>query len=275
MERATIVGVYDFIGYSLCRNLLDMGIEVAGIHPIGEKEDDYTEEKRLEIGRNANFSEISLLEWQTDEAVDYLFVTLFEVFLQQDRTADYLETILPKLESRQYNNQRTVLLLPAFLAHENMKLNMTDFGLDLFVKSVKSSVLIIYLPTIFGPWQPEKCFFQKAMNHSSNKRGEIPEIDPWEWTEDCLYIDDAVNLIRKMDESGEQGQFILSSGQPDRWEECARELLGQYPAVTESRFAKSKVKGAIKVKKVKKNEEVSKGLGKQREQYYRIYDSRV
>ncbi|MBT2678196.1 NAD(P)-dependent oxidoreductase [Bacillus sp. ISL-35] len=275
MERATIVGVYDFVGYSLCRHLLDMGIEVAGIHPAGEKEDDYTEEKRLEIGRNANFSEINLVEWQGEEGVDSLFVTLFEAFLHQDRTAEDLEMILSKLEARHCKKLRTVLLLPAYLAQENVKMEKTESGLDQFLNRAKSSVLVIYLPTIYGPWQPEKCFFQKAMNHTSRERGEIPEIDPWEWTKDCLYIDDAVNCIRKMAESGEQGQYILTSGQPDSWKECARELLGQDFAVPESRFVKSKVKESIKVKKVGKNEQVRRGLGKQREQYSRIQDSRV
>ncbi|CAM3771678.1 hypothetical protein [Mesobacillus thioparans] len=274
MERAAIFGVYDFVGYSLCRNLLDLGMEVEGIYPAREKEDHYTEEKRLEIGRNANFSEISLIDWQGEKAVDTVFVALFEAFLYQDRTQDYFEGLLAILESRQDKKQQTVLLLPAFMAEEKVNLKELHSGLHDLINNTKSSVLIIYLPTIFGPWQPEKFFFHKAMSQAERDKGE-PVVDPWEWTVDCVYIDDVVEFIRKMAESGEQGQYLLASGEHDRWKVCARELLGQDPDVPESRIAKLKIKRAIKVKKVERNEEVSLGLSKQREQYSRIKDSRV
>ncbi|WP_035209289.1 hypothetical protein [Mesobacillus boroniphilus] len=78
MERATILGIYDFIGYSLCRHMLDLGFEIDGIHQSGNIDDYFTEEKRLEIGRNANFSEISLQGWEAERAEGFLFVTLFE-----------------------------------------------------------------------------------------------------------------------------------------------------------------------------------------------------
>lgn len=45
MERATILGIYDFIGYSLCRHMLDLGFEIDGIHQSGNIDDYFTEEK--------------------------------------------------------------------------------------------------------------------------------------------------------------------------------------------------------------------------------------
>ncbi|KIY22955.1 NAD(P)-dependent oxidoreductase [Mesobacillus subterraneus] len=275
MERAMIVGVYDFIGYSLCRHLLDMGIEVTGVHPIGEQDHDYTEEKRLEIGRNANFSEISLIEWQGIEEVDFVFVTLFELFLEQNRTEKGLEEVFAILQSKHCTKQRTALLLPAFFAQENAKLETTSVKLAQFLDNAKSSVLVIYLPTIYGPWQPENCFFQKTMNHPSREKEAVLGIDPLEWTEDCLYIDDTVNFIRKMAESGEQGQFMLASGEPDKWQECARKLLGKHPSIPVTRGELVKIRRGINVKKLKKNEDVHTGLDKQREQYSRILASRV
>jgi hypothetical protein len=275
MERASIVGVYDFVGYSLCRHMLDIGIEVEGIHPAGEGEDYYTEEKRLEIGRNANFTETSLLDWQAVETEDFLFITMFEALLDQDRTVDFLETLLTKLEFRNSKALSTVLVLPAYFAQENAKLEKAGSKLNGFISKSLPSVLTIYLPTIYGPWQPEKFFFQQVMNLSSIESREIQDVDQLDWTDDCLYIDDAVKSIREMAESGTRGQYFLSSGYSDRWKACVRELLGKELAMPECWFSKQILKETIKVRKVASNEEVRRGLSKQREQYFRIKNSRV
>ncbi|WP_079508082.1 hypothetical protein [Mesobacillus jeotgali] len=275
MERAAIFGVYDFIGYSLCRHMLDIGIEVEGIHPAGEGEDYYTEEKRLEIGRNANFIETSLLDWQAVETEDFLFITLFEAFLDEDRTVDFLETLLTKLEFRNSKEMSTVVVLPAYFAQKNAKLEKAGVELNRFINNRLPSILTIYLPTIYGPWQPGKFFFQQVMNHSSNEIRELPDVSQLEWTDDCLYIDDAVKSIREMAESGKHGQFLLSSGDSGRWKACVRELLGKEPAMPGCCVAKPNFKETIKFSKVASNEEVSRGLSKQREQYFRIQNSRV
>lgn len=275
MERATILGIYDFIGYSLCRHMLDLGVEIDGIHQSGNIDDYFTEEKRLEIGRNANFSEISIEDWEAERAEGFLFVTLFESLQTRIGTNDFLEALLNKLEDRHLKKLPTVVVLPAYLADKNMDFRESETKINRYFNNRKSTLLTIYLPTIYGPWQPEECFFQQAISHYSNNVREIPDISKWEWTHDCLYIDDAVKTIMEMAESGQQGQYILASGEQDRWLQCAKELLGQDAAILRNEVAAPVIKEAIQVRAVNQNEQISKGLSRQKEHFTRIQDSRV
>jgi nucleoside-diphosphate-sugar epimerase len=275
MERATILGIYDFIGYSLCRYLLDQGVEITGIHTEGNKKDHFTEEKRLEIGRNANFLEIGLQGWKAEQAEGILFVTLFESLQKRHYAEDILKGILSELENRQLKKLPTAVILPAYFAQENAELREQEARVNSLVSSRNSNLLTIYLPTIYGPWQPEECFFQQAMSQSSFVNKKIPEIGPREWTNDCLYIDDAVKMIKEMAESGHQGQYILSSGEKDKWFQCAEELLGRGAGVLRHKVAAPAIKESIKVRTVGQNEQISKGLSRQKEQFNRIQDSRV
>lgn len=274
MERATILGIYDFIGYSLCRYLLDQGVEVNGIHTEGNKKDFFTEEKRLEIGRNANFLEIGLQEWE-ERAEGILFVTLFESLQRRHNSEDKLKVIRSELENRQLKKLPTAVILPAYFAQENAELREQEARVNSLISSTDSNLLTFYLPTIYGPWQPEECFFQQVMSQFSFENTRIPDIGPREWTNDCLYIDDAVKMIKEMVESGLKGQYILSSGKQDRWFQCAEELLGKGAGLLKKKIAAPAIKESIKVRKVGQNEQISKGLSRQKEQFNRIQDSRV
>jgi nucleoside-diphosphate-sugar epimerase len=274
MERATILGIYDFIGYSLCRYLLDLGTEVVGIHPAVKIEDYFTEEKRLEIGRNANFTEIGLQDWKEEAAEGFLFVALFEALQGQEGTKGSLEAIFSKLESRYLKKLPTAVILPAYYAHENGRMKEVGAKISTLIHSHESTMLTIYLPAIYGPWQPEKFYFQQAMICAS-KGGKIPAISDWEWTHDCLYIEDAVKTIKEMAESGQQGHYILSSGEQDRWLQCAEELVGLDPVILRKEMEKPVLKRSIQVRTIRKNEQISKGLIRQKEHFTRIQDSRV
>lgn len=275
MERATILGIYDFIGYSLCRYMLDQGVEIDGIHPEGNIEDCFTEEKRLEIGRNANFTEIGLQDWDVESAEGFLFVTLYESLQTRNGINDLMEALLNKLENRHLKRLPTAVILPAIFAQENVELSETAAKITRFISSRKSTILTIYLPTIYGPWQPEGYFFQQVLSHPSTEGRKIPDIGEWEWTHDCLYIDDAVKTIKEMAESGQQGQHILSSGEQDRWLKCAEELIGKDTAILRNEVKPPVIKGSIQVRTVEKNEQISKGLSRQKEQFTRIQDSSV
>ncbi len=276
MERAAIVGVYDYIGFSLCRHLLEAGVEIEGIHSTGKINDYFTEEKRLEIGRNANFSEIDIKNWEADGKDDFLFVALFEALQNRKETVDFPGTVIGELENNHSKKTRTVVILPAYLAFEDAKLKDTVDELNRFIDCKDSAFLTIFLPTIYGPWQPEEFFFQQAMNCLSFDGREIPDVCQWEWTYDALYIDDAIEAIKEMAESGVQGQYLLSSGEENRWMECAGELLGkERPELRDTIDPMATRRSSVKVKTIGKNEEIGRGLAKQKEQYARIQESRV
>ncbi|MEH7442795.1 hypothetical protein V7201_10865 [Bacillus sp. JJ1122] len=274
MERAAILNVYDFIGYSLCKYMLNDGVEIAGVH-IASKHDKYfIEEKKMEIGRNANFSEISFKEWQATGTNEHLFISLYEQFNQDGMIEQYFNDILNTLENMDRSNQTLILILPAHLALKHEKL--TDSQLDLLrvIEKINSSVLQIYLPTIYGPWQPEEYFFQQSLNYLEGE-SSIPVIAKWEWTHDALYIQDAVETIMELAVSGKEGKYFLASGKTNLWRSCANELLGKQTELLPRKADRTpKINEFIKVKILKKNEKISMGLKKQKEQYFRIRESK-
>jgi hypothetical protein len=263
MERSAILGVYDYIGYGLCKYMLDLGVEIEGIDLSNKPNDYFTEEKRMEIGRNANFSEVPFKEWNGSNAKEIVFISLYQDYLDSVNTP--LEKgLLQKLNSLE--NVPVVLILPAYLAQKNAK--------DKLSISKKSKVTEIYLPTIFGPWQPEGFFFQQALNWQ-DKDGEIPEAEEWEWTADAIYIDDAIRTIVELSGSGQAGSFLVTSGTKDRWQKCAEELLGKTGCPLKKNVNGTlELRDSITVLRVDGNEEISKGLLKQKEQYSWIQDTR-
>lgn len=274
MERTAILGVYDFIAYSLCKYMLNDGVEIEGVH-ISSKHDDYfTEEKRMEIGRNANFSEISFKEWQTAGTNEHMIISLYEHFHQDGTIEHYMKGIINKLENMERKSQTLIMILPAQLALKYEKL--TDSQLDLlrFIEKMNISVLQIYLPTIYGPWQPEEYFFQQSLNYLEGE-SSIPVIAKWEWTHDALYIEDAVETIMDLAESGKEGKYFFASGKTNLWRSCANELLGkQTDLFLRKADGTPEINEFIKVKILKNNEKINMGLKKQKEQYFRIRESK-
>ncbi|WP_102271833.1 hypothetical protein [Cytobacillus massiliigabonensis] len=57
MDRAIVIGTYENLGFYFCSSLLEAGYEVTGIH-YKDMDEELLEEKRMEIGRNANFQEV-------------------------------------------------------------------------------------------------------------------------------------------------------------------------------------------------------------------------
>lgn len=273
MERAAILDVYDYIGYSLCHALLEKGIEIEGIHFGNKTEHYFTEEKRLDIGRNANFSERDFQEWDASDSGSLLIISLFEAYQKNDsRNGHLADEIIGKLDDVKEASIRIMLILPASLATMQTDIEQK---MTVFFEKKKFPVLGFYLPTIFGPWQPEESFFQQALNHIGGG-GDIPIISEWEWIHDALYIEDAVNLIVKMAEGKQEGKFILKSGLDRHWLNCAEHLLGsKLEQSLRKAEGKPVIKDSIQEMEVQGNEDISYGLSKQMDHFCRIQDRRV
>lgn len=274
MEKAVILGVYDFIGYGLCRYLLDNGVEIEGVHIVDRHDHFFTEEKRMEVGRNANFSEISFKEWKNSGADNLIFISLYEHLNNNEKREQFNKALMGKLENLNRSDQKLILILPAYLALKQESSANHPFDLLRFIENKNLSVLEIYVPTIYGPWQPEQYFFQQSLN-SLHEGSGTPVIADWEWTHDALFIDDAVETIIEIAESNKIGKYLLISGENNQWLNCAEELLGN-----QARFLLKKSTGTpefkdfIRMRNMKKNEKISLGLRKQNEQYSRIKESR-
>jgi hypothetical protein len=76
MDKVLVLGALEELGFEMTTILLEEGYEVCGIHlQLGEES--LYDERRLEIGRNANFSELSLTEWMKQEDLTETTIWLF------------------------------------------------------------------------------------------------------------------------------------------------------------------------------------------------------
>ncbi|WHY87749.1 hypothetical protein QNH39_07925 [Neobacillus novalis] len=228
MDKAVIFGVYEFISFHACKTLLNKGVEVVGIH-IDEIESNlFREEKRLEIGRNANYSEQTLAELENcrEEAnVKTAFIlSIYDLYILNKeailRKEKIIESIFHYLQRNQKNIE-LIFLLPIQMLGAKRDIELTDF-LNKTKGQVKNSQLF-YLPAIYGPWQPEAFLFQQAIIAKFQKQ-ELKLADR-EWTGDVLFVDDAAASIFEILETRKYEDpprsYLLKSGEKSYWTRCA------------------------------------------------------
>src|SRR3954451_16586198 len=81
MDKAIIFGIYDFVSFHACKALLNKGVEVTGVHLHDIYKHQFLEEKRLEVGRNANYNELSVSEWEKSQKEDDIKTTfIFSIY---------------------------------------------------------------------------------------------------------------------------------------------------------------------------------------------------
>jgi hypothetical protein len=220
MDKVIIVGIYEFIGFQLCLSLLEQGIEVTGIHLKTARDDLFLEEKRLEIGRNSNFTEKDgayLLSIETWPDPTILFIDYYSYYFKREESK--LSSILTTISLIKHPF-RFGLLLPIQFYEEN-----TQKELFPLLSDKERLSFVFYLPTIFGPWQPTNYAFQQALNDPT----EPMIVDEREWTEDALYSEDTIAVIMSHLDDKEGEIFLLKSKIKGSWEKLVSMLVENPP----------------------------------------------
>lgn len=206
MDKAIIVGIYEFIGFHLCEALLQEGIEVYGVNLPMNDSDHIVDEKRLLIGRNSNFQE-------KDES----FLSSFD-YSQKDTCIflDYYSFYMKRQE------EKILELVHSNLSQEQLVHSVTIMPIQECMKEISSSY-IFYLPTIYGPWQPVNFLFHKAL-YQSNANHTIADR---EWTKDAIYVQDTILSILDIIENKKPASYLLKSNGENQWSEIASILSVQ------------------------------------------------
>ncbi|WP_121609596.1 hypothetical protein [Mesobacillus foraminis] len=223
MNEAIIMGAYGFLGYSLCKHLLEKGIPIKAITFEFEEEDLFAEEKQMEIGRNANFTASSMNNWpalgNAQEGPATIIIPFYDFFLKG--TEENLLKETPKLLFNQTPAEEifVAILLPEQLVYcedSTLSPKYIQFSKDLQDSGIPYQE--IFLPCLFGPWQPEECLFQQIL-FPKKQDGSLPVINKRESTTDAIYIDDAVLTV--LDLIGRnRGKHLVRSGKSNQWKEC-------------------------------------------------------
>jgi len=220
MDKVVIFGVFEFLGFHFCTNLLEQGYEVEGVHFAQLEADEFLDEKRLAIGRNSNFTEVDISNFQRDSQlkgnpliiIDYYDFYMrndtsrFEKFLQLENFFENNAKVLSEAHSK------VIMLLPIQW--------LSDGIFSHLHKNILS--YDIYLPTVYGPWQQRTFLFQQALLKSSQKINEF-FLNDREWMNDAIYIDDVVKTSLEILER-KIATYLLKSDIEDHWNKCAHFL---------------------------------------------------
>lgn len=217
LDKVCLYGVFEFTGFHLCKRFLEKGFGVEGIHFDTEREL-FLEEKRLEVGRNANFNESSL---SLDGQKLVTIIPIYDWFMaNKEGNKKVFREIAPFLKE----DHQIVYLLPIQLLtnwpNEEALEEVRNF-MDQ-TKKIGQCIQYFYLPTIFGPWQPSSFLFQRELLNQIYTVNEQVEVR--EWPFDAIYVDDVLDPLIERIESGEAGSFLIESGIPKSWELCAEIL---------------------------------------------------
>lgn len=121
MDKVHVLGALEELGFEMTTSLLEEGYEVCGIHLQLGEETIYNE-RRLEIGRNANFEEIGLTEWMKQEDVEstttWLFMNNFDENIRRICLAENSE-LKRRIQSVASTPKNWVVFIHPFSQWEN------------------------------------------------------------------------------------------------------------------------------------------------------------
>lgn len=221
MDKVVIVGVFDFVNFHLCKALLNKGIEVRGVQIETEENEDILVEKRLEIGRNSNFTEVSVKDLTNkSNEKETIVLSVYDLYMK------YKENVLQNDFMKNHflyedNWDQIIIIVPIQLLGNEIESEANVFINDVInrKRNLNKNIQYLYLPTIYGPWQPDTFMFQHSilagMDKGKGFRGMREE------TNDALFVDDTVESIIEVVEEKGPGKYLLQSGKKDQWDLCA------------------------------------------------------
>ncbi|MGE8205206.1 hypothetical protein ACQKP0_11620 [Heyndrickxia sp. NPDC080065] len=218
MDRAIVFTAQQFLGFELCKGLLEKGFEVTAVEHK-DMINNECEDKWLEIGRNANLSyQLMNEKIELCEQTSICFVPIYDLFVEKDekllnRWIGRFKEIYDELKS---NIKLIVLISPSqFLLNFSNRGDKIYYDMisDIF-NIVRSRILEFYVPTIYGPWQPNSFLFQQIIS----RMGVRNYIDD---CQDAIYIEDAIQtILQNIDKDLYEEKILLKSEKKDLWEKC-------------------------------------------------------
>lgn len=263
MDKVVIAGVFDFVNFYVCKALLDKGIEVKGIQ-IETEENDILVEKRLEVGRNANFTEALIGEIIKDsDGSETVILSIYDLYMCYKEDFLLNEDFIKK-----GNWEQLVIFAPSQLLTDEIAPE-SNLIINNFLRSAAGKdIHLLYLPTIYGPWQPDTFLFQHKILSEMDRRNPFRGLR--EETCDALFVEEAVESIIKIIEDKRSGRYLLQSGKKNQWDICAS-FLGINEQDSTERNVKIIEKGDLTKITVQSSIPIPIALTKQIDHAHRLY----
>ncbi len=237
MDKVIIFGGYEFLGFSLCEAFLEKGIQVCTMN-TQQVDDLFLENKRLLVGRNSNFTECSLEKsldtWSYANEKLLIVLSFYDFYLKGESSNIHSEldqVILDALKTCETGDLEVLFLLPVqFLEREESTLKGEGLKniYNTMCQELQSSFIpntTIYLPTLYGPWQSEDYLFHHALLEEVRGQNEVElQVNDHEYTEDALFVEDAIIEIVKIVEGQKNTICRFTSTSQNQWRKCAEFL---------------------------------------------------
>ncbi|GKU81777.1 hypothetical protein [Niallia sp. NCCP-28] len=209
MDNFIIIGKYHFIGLHLCSALLEKGLKIKGLSYPGFSVHQL-EEKEMVFGRNANFIDIDW-EQRLKQIKEGETIIIFDCY-----TLDKLDDLITAMQEFFKGNRRkmpkkVVAICPVTMEESQNKQCVKFFS------EMKIPYQFIYLPTIYGPWQPENFLFQQIFLKETTKN-LLPRQN--EYTKDAIFVEDAVEEIIEQIKNQQNEAILLRSAVQKHWQKC-------------------------------------------------------
>ncbi|WHY57865.1 hypothetical protein [Peribacillus simplex] len=225
MQTNIVIGTYRFVGFYVTQYLLNEGKEVIGIDWADSEASQYImEEKELEIGRNSNYiyfpiNKLKLLDISKQDTV---FISLYDI---QSGKLDKIDFLIGEIVSfiEKFKNGKDET--PNFVLFMPIEKDVSIFQSILSSIREIDSAKIIFLPTIYGPWQSEGMSFEAGINQLG--QSDIHAAITAEYTGDALYITDFINAMEAVLTSSSDRDIQLYSSIEDHWNKCAKLIFGE------------------------------------------------
>ncbi|MED1202503.1 hypothetical protein [Heyndrickxia acidicola] len=223
--NSVVLSAREFLGFEICKALLEEGSCVYAFD-YGEWDSGLYEEKWLEIGRNANLTFSPVLEEAMIPEKVTCFIPLFDYATRMDEESIYFlkKDLITFMKSARDRIELTVFIAPSQLLNDNRDEYKVIYSmLQECMEIIKEQKWqVVYVPTLFGPWQPEGYLFQQILNEDIKDRFLD---DP----EDAIFITDAVHTLIKESRKGDnKSRFLLKSEKEGNWLLCLEALKKGY-----------------------------------------------
>lgn len=238
-----VIGAFSFIGYEIVQQCMKKGRNVYGIQPMPLS--NIHEEKWLGIGRNANFTFLSSLQ-DCPNDVEKVYICLYEPHEESPVDLALLKEAILKYP-------QSILISSVRAESEHSRFS--------YIEKQAKGCMIIRVPTVYGPWQPEEMGFHRVI--AGNKFFSVEE-------EEILFVDDVARTLLELEK--ETGIYTLTAENKEYWQEAYYHLTGKRGKCVSSTNDKNKKLLATN------NISIEKGIEEQREhmkKYKGVYEKEM
>ncbi|MFJ8257247.1 hypothetical protein ACIQ4Z_08135 [Peribacillus asahii] len=220
MQTSVVIGAYQFVGFHLAKYLLDQGEEVLGVD-WEDVSGESIEDKEMEIGRNSNFLYIPIhkLKHLSLEKKKTIYVSCYDLSKsKRDNQAEIIEVIAAFLKDLHLNKESHIHIIMLMPIEEERSIYQA-----LLQKAEEmSTVKVVFLPTVYGPWQPETMSFEAAIRKKAPS--EVKKAIEAEDRLDALFVADLPKVLVEL-ASRDEKNIQVQSEASNQWLECAQLVL--------------------------------------------------